>query len=1363
MSPLPASTRWQPLRAGLIDLFYYDSEEFWFRDGRLLLRGNNGTGKSKVLALTLPFLLDGDLAAHRVEPDADPKKRMEWNLLLGGEHPYPERLGYTWLEFGRVDETGTAHFRTIGCGLKAVSGRGIARHWFFVTSQRVGEELRLVDATGTALTRDRLTDALGEHGTAYDRARDYRRAVDEALFSFGEQRYTALVNLLVQLRQPQLSKRPSEKALSDALTESLPPLDQAVVADVADAFRSLEENRDALIAMTEARDAATSFLTHYSRYARIAARRRAAGPRSAHSTYERISRDLFNAQAAFTQAEEELALAVARLAELTETRQRLTAREQTLRSSPEMRSARELELAGEKARQLQAASERTAADRDRSAGQVAGLRERHAAAAARSEQAASDLATARASALDAAVEARIDGDHRVRVDALLDADLSLLQREAEQLVSRQQTAIRHVLGLLSALEEAGRRVVSARQRVSDLDGEATELADRRSAAEQAVIDAGRALVSGVRTHLDEVSELSLPDAGTTLAQLELWVETLDGPNPAVAAATSAGQAVFSELARADADFEALEREGGLRASELSDEMSRLERGEDSAPPIPYTRSSSRTGRPGAPLWQLVDFVDSVSSVDRAGIEAALEASGILDAWVTPAGDLESVDGDILVRAGSSVDVSLASVLRPAVDRADPFASSVSDDAVAAVLAGIGFGEHGSSWVDAAGHFRLGVLEGQWQKESAAYVGRGAREAARRLRLEALRTELAALRGELVEISTARAELATRRATLSAEIAALPGDDPLRHAHVEVGALVQEHQRLTVRQARAREDAEAAVSSENNAQSALEEGARDADLPADRAALSEVDSAVGRYRVCLAQLWPAVRTLAEANRAAAEIAADLADAEVSLAELCERAGIAAADAVAAQERHQTLQRTVGAAVAELERQLAEVADDLRDNDAEQASAGEARNKALNARGKAEGRSETLSAELEVAAADREAAAESFRRFAGTGLLAIALPELDVPDLSVSWAPVPAMRLARRVNEELESVNDDDNTWDRAQHRVNQELKTLQETLSRHGNRASGDLREDGVVVEVEFQGRPTSVPELAKALEVEVADRERLLNAREREILENHLVNEVASTLQELITAAERQVMEMNAELKARPTSTGMQLRLLWQPREDGPVGLAAARERLLRQTSDAWTDADREAVGEFLQQQIAEVRGRNASGTWLEHLTEALDYRQWNRFVIQRHQNNQWRSASGPASGGERVLAASVPLFAAASSHYASAGNPHAPRLVTLDEAFAGVDDNARAKYLGLLAAFDLDVVMTSEREWGCYPEVPGLAISQLSRIDGVPAVLVTNWEWDGAKRTMADRPEVTVSAPAKAPEPPPEQQDLWS
>ena len=115
----------------------------------------------------MPFLLDGELSPHRVEPDADPKKRMEWNLLLGGEHRTPSGSGYTWMEFGRVQDDGTPAYCTLGCGLKAVSGRGIAKHWFFVTAQRVGEHLALADGAGIALTRDRLEDAIATQGAVH--------------------------------------------------------------------------------------------------------------------------------------------------------------------------------------------------------------------------------------------------------------------------------------------------------------------------------------------------------------------------------------------------------------------------------------------------------------------------------------------------------------------------------------------------------------------------------------------------------------------------------------------------------------------------------------------------------------------------------------------------------------------------------------------------------------------------------------------------------------------------------------------------------------------------------------------------------------------------------------------------------------------------------------------------------------------------------------------------------------------------------------------------------------------------------------------------------------------------------------------
>jgi hypothetical protein len=60
-----------------------------------------------------------------------------------------------------------------------------------------------------------------------------------------------------------------------------------------------------------------------------------------------------------------------------------------------------------------------------------------------------------------------------------------------------------------------------------------------------------------------------------------------------------------------------------------------------------------------------------------------------------------------------------------------------------------------------------------------------------------------------------------------------------------------------------------------------------------------------------------------------------------------------------------------------------------------------------------------------------------------------------------------------------------------------------------------------------------------------------------------------------------------------------------------------------------------------------------------------------------------------------------------------------------------------RAKCMGLIHTFDLDFIMTSEREWGCYHTLPGLAIYHLSAKPGIDAVGLTRWVWNGQQRTL--------------------------
>ena len=60
-------SRWKMNRAGFINFWYYDDEMFNFEDGRLLLRGSNGSGKSVTMQSLIPLILDGDKRPERLE------------------------------------------------------------------------------------------------------------------------------------------------------------------------------------------------------------------------------------------------------------------------------------------------------------------------------------------------------------------------------------------------------------------------------------------------------------------------------------------------------------------------------------------------------------------------------------------------------------------------------------------------------------------------------------------------------------------------------------------------------------------------------------------------------------------------------------------------------------------------------------------------------------------------------------------------------------------------------------------------------------------------------------------------------------------------------------------------------------------------------------------------------------------------------------------------------------------------------------------------------------------------------------------------------------------------------------------------
>src|SRR5262249_19513239 len=151
--PEPTRPRWQPLRGGIVNLWGDDEAGVWVADGRLVLRGGNGAGKTKVLELTTLMLLRGEITASVLDPFGSQHRTMRFNLLPTGEGDDPRQaadagLGYAWVEFGRRDEAGASRFFVCGMGASARRGSGTAgvTTWHFVTAQRPGKDFTLIAA-----------------------------------------------------------------------------------------------------------------------------------------------------------------------------------------------------------------------------------------------------------------------------------------------------------------------------------------------------------------------------------------------------------------------------------------------------------------------------------------------------------------------------------------------------------------------------------------------------------------------------------------------------------------------------------------------------------------------------------------------------------------------------------------------------------------------------------------------------------------------------------------------------------------------------------------------------------------------------------------------------------------------------------------------------------------------------------------------------------------------------------------------------------------------------------------------------------------------------------------------------------------
>jgi uncharacterized protein (TIGR02680 family) len=1360
--PSPGRERFQPLRAGILNLWQYDEQELRFHQGRLILRGDNGTGKSKALELLLPFLLDADLSPHRLDPFAGTARTMRWNLLEGGRHE--SRVGYVWLELGRLEDGETPSYVTLGCGLRASAGVDRVDSWYFVTSRRVGLDLELTEGR-TPRTKDRLRKALGDEGTLYDQGGEYRERIDGILYGLGRDRFHALRHLMLQLRRPHLSEKLDPASLSELLTESLPPVDPELIAQLSQGFERLEHDQEELRRVQAAHRAVESFLATYREYAAGAARVRAAGMRQADSGYHKTAAEARQARDELARVDAELeALAESLLSAASELDE-IGGRIRALEASDAMRSAEALREREERAAELRrrADDDRRIADRDAAEHtrrrQEAETADERAAGAGRTVEQAEERAYA------AAREIGQEETHRLWAErASEDPDGAAAGLRA--ITGDRLRGLAEVAGLGREAAEARGDHARAETRRKEAEAQAEGAAERSRRARSALRAAHDDLLDALAGWAEEATELALsPEERQALAEAtEPGAGDPGGGDPGGGAETALPAAIARRVAvrrdalvrrRSEAESELAEVEAARREVETERERVAVER--DLPPEAPRTREADRTGRPGAPLYLLCDFAPGLSETEQADLEAALESSGLLDAWVLPDGEvLDPATRDTWLAPGSAPEPppagrALADLLIPRPGR------GVAEETVTRVLAAVAVGDPEPPGpgplvgVGPDGGWRLGPLRGSWSKERAEHVGAAARESAHRRRLAELDARLDELAEERTRREAVVEALAARLTRLEAEAAAAPSTAPLVAAHHAARAAADDETRRRDELAEAERSTAGARRAREASEAKLQERAGALRLAPWIDDLEGYRTRLDTYRDAGQELLRS----ASAARAAAESAARAAELDREAGERAReaerRAGSSDSAARRALAEAEELRASVGAEAREVvARHGREVAarDRLR-NERERWE--EERSARREERGRIDGKIEALESQLGDWEASRTKAAERLRRVAEAGLLSLALPAERVPEEApAEWSMTRALEVARAVEEaSAERVPDvSDAAMDRRANRSHERFREMEADLGVEF-RAGLEHHDDLLTVRVVHDRREFDAPDLLAMLEGEIGERRRLLEERERELLRSFLLGEVGDHLRGRLREAHTLVEGMNRDLEGCATASGMTLRLSWRADGDAEAPVRRAVE-LLRRDPGFLSDAEQRELAGFFERRIETARQAGDARPWRDHLLAALDYRRWYRFVVQRRLPGEsgWkpltRHGHAAASGGEKAVALHLPLFAAASAHYRSAV-PTAPRLILLDEAFAGIDVGMRGRCMALLVEFDLDFMMTSHDEWGCYRELPGVATYSLFRDPALGGVAAIRSVWNG------ERLEETDGEPSRA------------
>lgn len=1345
---MKTANRWQMNRIGFVNFWLYDDQDFHFADGKLLLRGANGSGKSITTQSFIPFILDGNTRPERFDPFGSRDRRLDYYLI--GVQERDEATSYLYLEFKKE---GSELYRTIGIGLRAQKGKNIS-FWGFCLKdgRRIGYDFFLYKEIGTTklpLTKVELKKEIEEDCFA-ENNRTYMEIVNRYLFGFQQiEQYDQFIRLLIKVRSPKLSKEFAPSKVYEILNSSLQTLSGEDLRAMVDAMEKMDEIYSRLESYKEGFKDAGIIKVEYDRYNQYMLGKKAAFYQEKKETAKNAAKLSEQLNQEIEQLNETVKTDHWQLTEYRNERTQLHLQKNALQDVNLVRAAQSHQ-------QLQ---EEIADTRNELAGvevQLEGIIElreekyrqlRHEET--QFEERKKELSDLLKELNEIQKTLQLDG-HKAYVQEVVNLPGKQYHQSFQDQVVYIKKQIQDSIQALKQQEDAEVEYSLKEEEWQSATVETEQAFSQVERSRRMEDDERDRLIEAFYIYEKNCTLLGLDPV--TLQHITKIVQHYQGMTEDKELTELLNQQLTLLHRPMEEEQLRLRHTISLHQKEYEAAKRELDLLRAMKEPVPSRKITTvacrealaAAGIPFCSFYEVVDFADGISAAQAALLEDQLADSGILDALVVTSDYYNQAIQVLGNQSDQILRYSLDEENHPEFPLLKPAGiSSAFDKAAKAILRMITTEEedHTCLTLNTDGTYYHGLIRGHsMTSQETGYIGVAAR-AQKRLDMIATQEQVVAQWEQRIEQT--RQELTGMNEQIELlleEFRHLPQTQDLIQALAIVMECENTYQQFKNISDRLEKEKIRLHEILHQKRQVVLLATKGLPYPRKLDQYEEVWEAIDRYERLLGELERLeaeiihARTLVRWSKDEIDRLEEQTDKSylrieqirVRLEKKVQE--IAAVEEVLNKPKNKELARKL----MQMEERLKVLQDSI-----EQLSGSVSAMTERMANKSAE--LEQLSHQQEELAAALRIAYQCYEEELHLGYV-IAL-EHRSPDEVLKEA-LACIRETDRIRNTDEMFNSLNRNYSQHSSHLTAYQPKIEECFESIPNFISKRYN-----IRFTWNGQQLSLYEFHKLLRSTIEETQLLIQEEDRKLFEDILADTLVQKLNYRIMESRRWIRNMSYLMSEMDTSMGMNFALDWRgkTKSDEQELDTAELEKLFSRDRALLTNEDREKVSKHFRMQIQSakriVEENGQTVNYADLVQDALDYRQWFEFRMYykrkgKEKKELTNTAFNQFSGGEKAMSMYVPLFAAVSAQYQMA-EESSPYIVALDEAFAGVDEKNIGTMFELVETLKFGYIMNSQALWGCYETVKSLSICELLPSEERDMVTVIPYHWNGIKRTV--------------------------